>query len=194
MIGFIEGELIVIEHSCAVIACHGIGYEIECPVSTLCELPPAGSTVRLLTHLVVREDAHLLYGFLTRADRNVFRTLIRISGVGPKLALAILSGMTASELAGAVERDDVQSLIRLPGIGKKTAERLLIELRDRIVGISADRPPAGAHPIQEAIAGLVSLGYKAADAERVVHAVKTSDDTPEALIRAALRAMMKGSA
>ena len=102
--------------------------------------------------------------------------------------------MTASELAGAVERDDVQSLIRLPGIGKKTAERLLIELRDRIVGISADTPPAGTHPIQEAIAGLVSLGYKAADAERVVHAVKTSDDTPEALIRAALRAMMKGSA
>lgn len=194
MIGLIQGELVTIDHNHALIRCHGVGYEIECPVSTLCELPALGSTVTLMTHLVVREDAQLLYGFLTRRDRDVFRTLIRISGVGPKLALAILSGMTAEELAGAIERDDVNSLVRLPGIGKKTAERLLIELRDRLGPVTADASAASGQPVQEAIAGLIALGYKANDAEKVIQAVKSGDDTPEALIRAALRTMMKGSA
>lgn len=193
MIGLIQGELISIDHSHALIACQGVGYEIECPVSTLCELPVIGSMVTLMTHLVVREDAQLLYGFLTRRDRDVFRTLIRISGVGPKLALAILSGMTAQELAGAVERDDVQSLTRLPGIGKKTAERLLIELRDRLGPMPSGAQSTTELPIQEAIAGLIALGYKASDADKVIHAVKTGDDTPEGLIRAALRTMMKGT-
>lgn len=194
MIGFVQGELVAIEHTHAILDCGGLGYEIECPVSTLCELPKIGATIRLITHLVVREDAHLLYGFINRSDRDVFRTLIRISGVGPKLALAILSGMTASELASAVERDDALSLTRLPGIGKKTADRLLIELRDRLTGLAFDQPLPGSHPTQEAVAGLVSLGYKVADAEKVIAAVKTGDDSPESLIRAALRSLMKGNA
>ena len=129
MIGRITGTLLGIEQQTAIVDVGGVGYEIECPISTLCELPAIGETVTLLTHFVVREDAQLLFGFLTHDDRESFRILIKISGVGPKLAIGVLSGLSGQELAEAVERDDVATLTRLPGVGKKTAERLLVELR-----------------------------------------------------------------
>ena len=129
MIGRITGILLGIEHQTALVDVGGLGYEVECPISTLCELPAVGQQITLQTHFVVREDAQLLYGFLTHEDRESFRILIKISGVGPKLAIGVLSGLSGDELASAVERDDVATLTRLPGIGKKTAERLIVELR-----------------------------------------------------------------
>ena len=126
MIGRITGTLLGIDQQTALVDVGGVGYEIECPISTLCELPTAGQTVTLLTHFIVREDAQLLFGFLTHDDRESFRILIKISGVGPKLAIGVLSGLSGEELAAAVERDDVATLTRLPGVGKKTAERLLV--------------------------------------------------------------------
>lgn len=194
MIGRIQGTLVEIDQTMVLVDVAGIGYEIECPVSTLCELPAIGQDVRLWTHFVVREDAQLLYGFLHARDRACFRVLIKISGVGPKLAVAILSGLSADELAAAVERDDVNTLTRLPGIGRKTAERLLVELRGRLGSGGAGPERGRSSPSEDAVLGLIALGYKEADARKVLSSVRVeSDATPENLIRAALKTMLKTS-
>jgi Holliday junction DNA helicase RuvA len=192
MIGRITGTLLGIEHQTALVDVGGVGYEIECPISTLCELPPAGQTVTLLTHFVVREDAQLLYGFLTHDDRESFRILIKISGVGPKLAIGVLSGLSGDELAAAVERDDVATLTRLPGVGKKTAERLLVELRGRMTSTGRRQSSNAVSPVEEAVLGLIALGYKEAEARKAINALpKDPEATPESLIRSSLKQMLR---
>jgi Holliday junction DNA helicase RuvA len=192
MIGRITGILLGIEHQTALVDVGGVGYEIECPISTLCELPPVGQTVTLLTHFVVREDAQLLYGFLTHDDRESFRILIKISGVGPKLAIGVLSGLSGDELAAAVERDDVATLTRLPGVGKKTAERLLVELRGRMTSTGRTQSSNAVSPVEEAVLGLIALGYKEAEARKAINALpKDPEATPESLIRSSLKQMLR---
>jgi Holliday junction DNA helicase RuvA len=192
MIGRITGTLLGIEHQTALVDVGGVGYEIECPISTLCELPPVGQAVTLLTHFVVREDAQLLYGFLTHDDRESFRILIKISGVGPKLAIGVLSGLSGDELAAAVERDDVATLTRLPGVGKKTAERLLVELRGRMTSTGRTQSSNAVSPVEEAVLGLIALGYKEAEARKAINALpKDPEATPESLIRSSLKQMLR---
>jgi len=192
MIGRITGTLLGIEHQTALVDVGGVGYEIECPISTLCELPAVGQTVTLLTHFVVREDAQLLYGFLTHDDRESFRILIKISGVGPKLAIGVLSGLSGDELATAVERDDVATLTRLPGVGKKTAERLVVELRGRMTSSGRSQSSNAASPVEEAVLGLIALGYKEAEARKAINALpKDPEATPESLIRSSLKQMLR---
>lgn len=192
MIGRITGTLLGIEHQTALVDVGGVGYEIECPISTLCELPSVGQTVTLLTHFVVREDAQLLYGFLTHDDRESFRILIKISGVGPKLAIGVLSGLSGDELAAAVERDDVATLTRLPGVGKKTAERLLVELRGRMTSSGRTQSSNAVSPVEEAVLGLIALGYKEAEARKAINALpKDPEATPESLIRSSLKQMLR---
>lgn len=192
MIGRITGTLLGIEQQTALVDVGGVGYEIECPISTLCELPTVGKTVTLLTHFVVREDAQLLFGFLTHDDRESFRILIKISGVGPKLAIGVLSGLSGEELAEAVERDDVATLTRLPGVGKKTAERLLVELRGRMTSTGHTQSLVGSSPIEEAVLGLIALGYKETEARKAINALpKDPEATPETLIRSSLKQMLR---
>jgi Holliday junction DNA helicase RuvA len=192
MIGRITGTLLGIEHQTALVDVGGVGYEIECPISTLCELPPVGQAITLLTHFVVREDAQLLYGFLTHEDRESFRILIKISGVGPKLAIGVLSGLSGDELAAAVERDDVATLTRLPGVGKKTAERLLVELRGRMNSTGRAQSSNAVSSVEEAVLGLIALGYKEAEARRAINALpKDLEATPESLIRSSLKQMLR---
>ena len=192
MIGRITGTLLGIEQQTALVDVGGVGYEIECPISTLCELPAIGETVTLLTHFVVREDAQLLFGFLTHDDRESFRILIKISGVGPKLAIGVLSGLSGEELAAAVERDDVATLTRLPGVGKKTAERLLVELRGRMTSTGHTQSLVGSSPIEEAVLGLIALGYKETEARKAINALpKDPEATPETLIRSSLKQMLR---
>ena len=200
MIGRIRGNLVHKQPPDILVEVGGVGYEIQVPMTTLFRLPELGSEVSLLTHFVVREDAQLLYGFIDEQDRQLFRQLIRVSGVGPKLALTILSGMDSTSFARCVQRDDISSLVALPGVGKKTAERLLVEMRDRlkdwILELDQAQPansPAGSgrEMLAEAESALVSLGYKPTEASRAVSAV--SDDgikSSEELIRRALQSMV----
>ena len=180
----------------------GVGYELEAPLSAFFDLPRADTPVSLFTHLVVREDAQLLYGFRSRPERELFRALIRVNGVGPKLALALLSGIDAPELVRCIQEGDVTSLTRLPGVGKKTAERLIIEMRDRIAEAFGEAlPPELARPStvatpdpkvnlrDEAEGALIALGYKPAEASRAVAAV-TEDGPLEELLRQALKGMV----
>lgn len=169
-------------------------------MSTFYRLPATGEPIRLHTHLVVREDAHVLFGFLTLAERSLFRSLIKVSGVGGRLALAILSGMSVDEFVQCVQVADTAALSRLPGIGKRTAERLVVEMRDRLVDRAAAEAalpgnaaalPAGADAIGDAVHALVALGYKPQEAARLVRAVETRDRPTEAIIRDALRATVK---
>lgn len=182
----------------------GVGYEVQVPMSTFFRLPAVGQEVILLTHFVVREDAQLLYGFVDERDRVLFRSLIRVSGVGPKLALTLLSGMDADSFVRCVQREDLASLVALPGVGRKTAERLLIEMRDKLkdwTGGAADGAAASEgtaaprHDIAaDAEGALVALGYKPAEAAKLVSAVK--DDSvgdSEELIRRALRSTVRDS-
>ena len=192
MIAQIKGILLGIEHQTALIDVSGVGYEVECPISTLCELPPVGQMVTLLTHFVVREDAQLLYGFFTPGDRESFRILIKISGVGPKLAIGILSGLSGDDLARAVECDDLATLTRLPGIGKKTAERLLVELRGRMSSSGQAQATSAKSPVEDAVLGLIALGYKESEARKAINAISIDPDTtPEGLIRASLKKMLR---
>jgi Holliday junction DNA helicase RuvA len=175
----------------------GVGYEIEVPLSTLASLPEAGAPVVLFTHLVVREDAHVLFGFLRSRDRDLFRRLIRVNGIGARLALAMLSTMAAEELAGHITGGNVAALTRVPGIGKRTAERVVLELGERLTelgfgaaaGGDAGAPGRGIE--REAAAALEALGYRVADAERMVAAVRGQAETTEALVRLALRATLR---
>lgn len=181
----------------------GVGYEIQVPMTTLFQLPELGAEVSLLTHFVVREDAQLLYGFIDERDRSLFRQLIRVSGVGPKLGLTILSGMDSTSFARCVQRSDLTSLMALPGVGKKTAERLLVEMRDklkdRLGPDGASGSPVAGGPgqsplvnfVTDAEGALIALGYRPQDATRMVAAV--NDDaiaSSEELIRRALKSMV----
>ncbi|MGK0674163.1 MAG: Holliday junction branch migration protein RuvA [Halothiobacillaceae bacterium] len=197
MIGRLKGQLVSKQPPWLLVDVNGVGYEVEVPMSTLYDLPATGQDVSLLIHTVVREDAFLLYGFLREAERSLFRHLLKVNGVGAKLALAILSGMNAQEFADAVRRNDVSTLVRLPGIGRKTAERLIIEMRDRLgedlVGsISSGAVLAEHGALEEAIIALEALGYKPAEAARMVRAVPDAAGLEaEEIIRAALRQAVK---
>jgi Holliday junction DNA helicase RuvA len=175
---------------------NGVGYELEAPMSTFYDLPAVGETVTLLTHLVVREDAQVLYAFLREPDRALFRSLLKVSGVGARMALAILSGMDARRFALCVEQQDATALIRLPGIGRKTAERLIMEMRDRVEGPGTVAPAAGGSAraaagiesaLADAVSALIALGYKPVDANRMARAADDGARTSEEIIRAALR-------
>jgi Holliday junction DNA helicase RuvA len=201
MIGFLRGVLRDKQPPSLLIEVQGVGYEIEAPMTTFYDLPAPGETVTLFTHLAVREDAHTLYGFSKRSDRKLFRALIKVNGVGARLALTILSGMDASRFAHCVQAGDTASLVKLPGVGKKTAERLVVEMRDRLAdwelpaagppGSTAAPGPDVANPVEEAVSALVALGYKPQEASRMVRAIDSRDLSTENLIRAALQATVK---
>ncbi|MFZ2727483.1 MAG: Holliday junction branch migration protein RuvA [Methylococcaceae bacterium] len=197
MIGFLRGKLISKTPPALLVDVQGVGYEVEAPMTTFYELPALGEPVTLYTHLVIREDAHSLFGFINEADRLLFRTLIKVNGVGPKLALAILSGQSATEFAQAIHQGDINTLIRLPGVGKKTAERLLIELRDKLPALPESNPinaPVSIthnNAIQEAISALCALGYKATDASKMVQAIPAEGKSCEQLIRLALQSTLR---
>ncbi len=201
MIGRITGTLLEKQAPQILLDVGGIGYEIQVPMTTLYELPDLGTKTTLFTHFVVREDAQLLYGFNRERDRHLFRSLIKVSGVGPKLGLAILSGMESDVFVRCVQQDDTSTLVQLPGVGKKTAERLLVEMRDRLKDwmLELDTAP-GAEPaahghreiLAEAESALVALGYKPTEASRAVTAANDeSIDSSEELIRRALKSMVK---
>ena len=197
MIARLEGMLRARDLQSVLLDVGGVGYEIEVPLSTLASLPEVGAPVVLFTHLVVREDAHVLFGFLRSRDRDLFRRLIRVNGIGARLALAMLSTMAADELAGHITGGNVAALTRVPGIGKRTAERVVLELGERLpelgfgaaAGGDAGAPGRGIE--REAAAALEALGYRAADAERMLAAVRGQAETTEALVRLALRATLR---
>lgn len=206
MIGRLRGILLEKQAPDLVIEVAGVGYEVQLPLTSFYQLPATGEEAVLYTHFVVREDAQLLYGFVNASERALFRQLIKANGVGPKLALTILSGMTAQQFVRCVQLDDVSTLVKLPGVGKKTAERLVVEMRDRLKdwGIASTTPMTDAmllqgdeaifSPVesaeQDAIGALVSLGYSQAQADKAVQRVKQADMSSEQLIKAALRSMM----
>ncbi|MET0065832.1 MAG: Holliday junction branch migration protein RuvA [Candidatus Thiodiazotropha sp.] len=202
MIGRLRGEIAAKQAPHLLLDVQGVGYELEAPLSTFFELPEVGQTVSLLTHLIVREDAHVLYAFASETERSLFRSLLKISGVGAKMALAILSGMNAGEFSRCVETEDVASLVRLPGIGRKTAERLIVEMRDRLArlgdgaggtlpGAPADGRLSAPSATSDALAALLALGYKSQEAQRMVKAVEREGMDSESLIRAALQGTVK---
>ncbi|SHE91627.1 Holliday junction DNA helicase subunit RuvA [Modicisalibacter ilicicola DSM 19980] len=203
MIGRLRGTLLEKQPPWLVVDVGGIGYELEASMNTLLALPGLGETVQLYTHLSVREDAHLLYGFFREPERALFRALIRVNGVGPKLALAILSGMEQDQFIRCVMDDDAKALTRLPGVGKKTAERLIVEMRDRFPHWSAEQlsgleatqhaavPARSSDPLADAEAALVSLGYKPTEASRMLSGLEARQST-EALIKAALARKLAG--
>jgi len=178
----------------------GVGYEVEVPMTTLYRLPAQGEVVTLHTHLVVREDAHLLYGFGEKRERELFRELIRLNGVGPKLALALMSSLEVDELVRCVQAQDTSVLVKVPGVGKKTAERLLVELKDRFKAwenlpaiaplVMPNQAPVAASAEADAVSALVALGFKPQEASRAVAAVEGDDLSSEELIRRALKGMV----
>ncbi len=194
MIGWLRGRLAAKHPPGLVVDVNGVGYECEAPMSTFYGLPETGAEVVLRTHLVVREDAHILYAFGTEEERRLFRSLLRVSGVGPRIALGILSGITLDDFMLAVEAQDPEPLVRVPGVGRKTAERVLIDMRDRVkeLASSAAQPsPAvgrAGTAQAEAFSALVALGYKPAEVARLLKGVGDDADSVEELIRRALRA------
>ncbi|MCU8467539.1 Holliday junction branch migration protein RuvA [Vibrio vulnificus] len=204
MIGRLCGILLEKQPPELLIEVNGIGYEVQMPMSCFYELPNIGEEAIIYTHFVVREDAQLLYGFNTVKERALFREVIKANGVGPKLGLAILSGMTASQFVASVEREDISTLVKLPGVGKKTAERLVVEMKDRLKGWSAGdlfTPFTDAAPVdsgsassnsaeEEAVSALLALGYKPVQASKVVSQIAKPDMTSEQLIREALKSMV----
>lgn len=205
MIGRLRGLLIEKQPPQIVIEVNGVGYEVQMPMSCFYELPNINEEAIIYTHFVVREDAQLLYGFNTVSERALFREVIKANGVGPKMGLGILSGMTASQFVACVEREDISTLIKLPGVGKKTAERLLVEMKDRLKGWGSgdlftpatdaaplDHPPVTAeqNAQEEAISALLSLGYKPVQASKVVSQMAKPGMTSEQLIREALKSMV----
>lgn len=207
MIGQLKGILVEKSPPELVVDVQGVGYELCAPMSTFYQLPLVGEPVLLYTHMVVREDAQLLYAFYSQSERRLFRDLIKINGVGPKLALTILSGVSADEFTRCVMDGDARALTNLPGVGKKTAERLIVELKDRLAkeveaaltdsAGKAIKPSPGARraeasPVSEAVSALISLGYKAQEASQMVRAIETEGLRTEAIIKAALQGMVKG--
>jgi Holliday junction DNA helicase RuvA len=194
LISRLHGVLVEKRPPWLVIDCHGVGYEIEVPMTTVWSLPELNTEVTLLTHLVVRDDAHLLFGFASEAERKLFRALIKVSGVGAKVALAILSGIEADEFVQCVHEKNTARLTSVPGIGKKTAERLIVEMRDRVgnwvpVDAPAAAAPSGtrADAISDAISGLIALGYKPPEASRLVLELETAGKPSEEIIREVLK-------
>jgi Holliday junction DNA helicase RuvA len=197
VIGRLRGELVRKAPPWLMLDVGGVGYELEAPMSTFYQLPELGQTVALYTHLQVREDAHTLYGFVNDSDRELFRSLLRISGVGAKMALAILSGMDAAAFRRCIQDSDTASLTRLPGIGRKTAERLVVEMRDRIDALpeTSQAGPAPGRaavedPVEDAVRALVALGYKPPEASRMVRQIETRERSSEDIIRLALQASL----
>jgi len=193
MIGSVRGRITSKTPPQLMVDVGGLGYELEAPMSTFFHLPAVGEEVSLLTHLVVREDAHVLYGFGTEAERRLFRSLIKVSGVGPKIALALLSGISVEAFARCVMNEDITALTKVPGIGRKTAERLVVEMRDRLKdpevpsGMGLTPVAVGASPESEAHGALVALGYRPAEATRLLKAVGPGTHSTEELIRRALQ-------
>jgi Holliday junction DNA helicase RuvA len=201
MIGRLRGILTEKHPPYLLVEVNGVGYDLEASLSTFYKLPEIGREVTLYTHLAIREDSHTLYGFAALAERTLFRNLIKVSGIGAKLALLILSGMTVDSFARCVQEGDTATLTRLPGIGKKTAERLIVEMRDRIgalelgeefsIGMGKRVVPTVASPVDDAISALVALGYKLPDAARMVNALDTDGLPSEEIIRRALQASVR---
>ncbi len=198
MIGRLQGQLVYKQPPGLMIDVNGVGYEIDAPMSTFYQLPECGNNVTLHIHMIVREDAQTLYGFHDLADRSLFRTLLKVNGVGAKMALTILSGMDANGFKNCIQFGDTDALVRLPGVGKKTAERLVVELRDRL-GNDSNMPvmnDAGVNVgavrnhIEEAISALTALGYKASDAMRMIKNVQYETSSCEDLIRLALKSSL----
>jgi holliday junction DNA helicase RuvA len=191
MIGALRGTLVRREPPLVLVDVRGVGFEVEVPLSTFDALPAAGAEVTLHTQLIVREDALALFGFATLPERATFRQLLRVAGVGPRLALAVLSGASPAELAALVQAGDLARLTRIPGIGRKTAERIVVELRDALPAIAGAATGAGARtPLAEAEAALAALGYKPQEVVRALAGAPANADS-EALVRTALRVLMR---
>jgi Holliday junction DNA helicase RuvA len=197
MIGRLKGILVHKQPPWLVLDVHGVGYELEAPMSTFYDLPELGREVALFTHYAQKEDSVALYGFLREAERRVFRDVQKVTGIGAKIALAILSGASVEDFARLVQVGDVTALTRIPGIGKKTAERLVVELRDRaadfaVPGLPGARGTAAPHdPLGEAVVALQQLGYKPAEAARMAEKAREDGDTAETIIRKALKAALR---
>ena len=203
MIGRLKGTLLEKQPPEILLDVQGVGYELLLPMTSFYNLPEIGQEATLFTHLVVREDAHLLFGFAQKTDRTLFRELIKTNGVGPKLALAILSAMSVEDFAYAIEREELSKLVKIPGVGKKTAERLLVELKGKFKGIkqtdffiesshikTSSMTAQNETPLDEAVSALIALGYKPAEAEKMVKKVAKPDLNSEKLIREALKAAL----
>jgi len=198
MIGLLRGKILDKQPPQLLLDVHGVGYEVDAPMTTFYDLPAVGEEVILFTHLAVREDAHTLYGFAKRTDRELFRNLLKVNGVGARLALAILSGMETRVFISCVQAGDAGALVKLPGIGKKTAERLIIELRDRLE-LSPEATTATASvtaalatsPVEDAVSALVGLGYKPQEASQMVRALETANLSSEEIIRSALQSVVQ---
>ncbi len=196
MIGSLRGRLAFKQAPQIVIECGGIGYEVEMPMSSFLDLPEVGADLFLFTHLLVREDAQILYGFATSDDRSLFRTLLKVNRVGAKMALGVLSAMTANDFRRCVEYEDTATLSKIPGVGRKTAERLIVEMRDRI---DKTLPPAtgsapvsgGASARSEAFDALLSLGYKPNEVNKLIGKLDTDNQSAEDIIRQALKQVAK---
>jgi len=201
MIGRLRGEIAHKQAPYLLLDVQGVGYELEAPMSTFFNLPDTGVQATLYTHLAIRDDAHVLYAFGTEAERALFRSLLKVNGVGAKMALGILSSMSAGDFSDAVQHEDVASLMRVPGIGRKTAQRLIVEMRDRLTKLeiapdggfipSAGAPGRPATPVSDAVAALTALGYRPQDASQMVKALESEGQSSEELIRAALKAAAK---
>ena len=200
MIGRLHGKLLHKNPPHLLLDVSGVGYELEASMNAFYKLPELGQMITLHTHLIIREDVHLLFGFFDEAERKLFRTLIKVNGIGPKLAMTILSSMEPGGFVQAVHTQDISSLTRIPGVGKKTAERIVIEVKDRLKDWHADVMPvmtmplisdAGFSPVNDAVSALVALGYKAQEANLAVRKIAKPEMTSELLIRQALQQMMK---
>ena len=200
MIGRLKGTLLSKQPPTLLLDVNGVGYEVDAPMSTFYQLPDVNQEIILHTHLVVREDVQQLCGFISETERSMFRSLIRINGVGPKLALSILSAISADDFARCINNNDTTTLVRLPGVGKKTAERLVIEMRDKLKdwqvdSLSNGKTPTGmvdiqhkASPVEEAVGALIALGYKPQQASRMVSQIDNNELSSEEIIRDALKA------
>ena len=191
MIGSLRGRIARKQPPQIILECGGVGYEIETPMSTFLELPETGTEIFLHTHLVVREDSQTLYGFSSEQEKSLFRSLLKISGVGAKMGLAILSGMSVNDFQRCVEYEDSARLVKIPGVGKKTAERLIIEMRDRIdvtsAELTAGTSTARSDPRNEAFDALLSLGYRSNEINHLLAKLDVADKSTEDIIRLALR-------
>ena len=195
MIGRLKGILAHKQPPWLVVDVHGVGYELEAPMSTFYDLPAVGGEVSLFTHYAQKEDSVSLYGFLQESERRLFRDVQKVSGIGARIALAVLSGVSVGEFARLVQTGDVAALTRIPGIGKKTAERMVVELRDRAADFAGGMPTAvggvATDPLSESIVALQQLGYKPVEAQRMAKQAYAEGDTAEAVIRKALQSALR---
>jgi Holliday junction DNA helicase RuvA len=197
MISFLRGKLLKKQPPLLILDVKGVGYEIDAPMTTFYVLPDVGNEIEIFTHLVVRDDAHLLFGFATENERLLFRSLIKVNGVGAKMALTILSGIETDEFSQCVQNNDAERLTKLPGVGKKTAERLIVEMRDRLGNLPKTTTQKNktinvyTTPVDEAVSALISLGYKPPEASRYVLAIANDNMSSEELIRGALKHSIK---